>query len=75
MRANIEDGEILTTLFDLNIVSCDRRVNNRGADTWGWGGGGVQPILTIEKYDLKFADHDCGNDKYDGDDGNDEKPV
>ena len=26
----------------------------------------VQPILTIEKYDLKFADHDCVNDKYDG---------
>ena len=30
------------------------------------GGGGVQPILTIEKYDRKFAYHDCENDKYDG---------
>ena len=66
VRANIKDGEILTSLFDLNIVSCDRRVNNRGADTRGWGGGGVQPILTIEKYDRKFADHHCINDKYDG---------
>ena len=40
VRAKIEDGEILTTLFDLNIVSCDRRVNNRGADTREGGGRG-----------------------------------
>ena len=30
------------------------------------GGGGVQPILTIDKYDLKFADHHCINDEYVG---------